>query len=104
MLEKDIEQSWQRRIKKHGWETIKLDTGRSSRGWPDRLICLPNNVAIFIEFKTLKGKVTPLQEHRHTRLRALGFQVHVCRSAIDAEKVCLEAAGPAELRVYFSQP
>ena len=91
--EASIESSWQRRTKKYGWQTIKLDTGRSSRGWPDRLICLPNGKAIFIEFKTPKGKVTPLQNHMHEKLRKLGHVVWVSRSAAHAEQICLYEAG-----------
>lgn len=88
--ESNIEAAWMRRIAKHGWQTLKLDTGRASRGWPDRLVCLPNGVTLFIEFKTPRGKVTPLQAHRHKLLADLGHTVVVSRSAVHAEQACLD--------------
>lgn len=89
MRESSIESGFQRKASSHGWLTYKLDSGRISRGWPDRLVCLPGGITLFIEFKSPTGKVTPLQAHIHDKLRALGHIVHVCRAASEAESICL---------------
>ena len=86
--EKSIETAFRKKAHAEGWMTQKLDSGKLSNGWPDRLVCLPRGVCVFIEFKTKTGKVTPLQAHRHNQLRQLGQQVHVCRSANEAMEVC----------------
>lgn len=88
MLEKDIESAFQRKAKANGWLTQKLDTGKISRGWPDRLIILPNGGVVFVEFKTPRGKLSPLQEHRIGQLREYGQNVYVCRSWQEAVTAC----------------
>lgn len=88
MREAAIESAFARKASKEGWMTHKLDASKISRGWPDRLVCLPANVHIFIEFKTPTGKVTPLQAHRHSELRALAHIVYVCRSWQEAMDIC----------------
>lgn len=45
-------------------------------GHPD-LTGYKNKVTIFMEVKSKGKKAKPLQEHRHTQLRDLGFQVFV---------------------------
>ncbi len=70
-------------------------TGMCS-GWPDLQVILPNEV-VFIEYKTLKGKVSANQADVHTRLNDLGFKVYVIAAGteIDAwdktrEVLCLK--------------
>jgi len=89
VLEKDIESAFQRKAKSLGWLTHKLDSGRVSRGWPDRMVLLPNGNIVFIELKTPKGKVSQLQEFRHGQLRDFLQTVYVCRSAKEAIDTCL---------------
>jgi Holliday junction resolvase len=89
VLEKSIEASFVRKIKARGWLSIKLDASRLTNGWPDRLVLLPGGVHVFIELKTPKGKVTPLQAHKHQQLREFGHTVFVSRSADEAIEACL---------------
>lgn len=86
--EKNIESGFVRKIKPLKWMSYKMVAGMISAGWPDRLVVLPGGICVFIEFKTLKGKNTPLQQHRQDQLIALGHRVHVCRSAADAIETC----------------
>lgn len=88
MLEKDIESAFQRKAKSNGWLTQKLDSGKISRGWPDRLIVLPGGSVVFIEFKTAKGKLSELQAYRISQLRDYGQNVYVCRSWQEAVEAC----------------
>jgi transposase len=44
--------------------------------------------ATFIEFKAPGKKPTPLQAAWHSRLRALGFEVHVIDNVSDFEAIC----------------
>jgi hypothetical protein len=50
---------------------------------------------VFLEVKTLKGRVTPRQAEVHTNLKQLGCYVHVVRSIDDAASVL---RGYAEMR------
>lgn len=55
---------------------IKL---RFMRGWPDRLVLLPEGVLVFFELKRPFGGVfEPLQLRIHMKLRRMGFRVFVC--------------------------
>lgn len=61
-------------------------------GWPDLAVygCLitddhePRPFVGFLEVKTIKGRVSPLQRECHDRLREAGFNVAVVRSIDDA--------------------
>jgi len=44
--------------------------------------------AVFIEFKAPGKKPTPLQAAWHSRLRGLGFEVHVIDTVSDFERIC----------------
>jgi len=43
---------------------------------------------VFIEFKAPGKKPTPLQAAWHSRLRALGFEVHVIDNVSDFKSIC----------------
>jgi hypothetical protein len=58
-----------------------------TRGLPDRIVLGPNRTIFFIEFKRIGGKVTPIQAFIHKILKGLGFDVYVCYSKAEAEKV-----------------
>ena len=61
-------------------------------GWPDLAVygCLvtddhePRPFVGFLEVKTIKGRVSPLQRECHDRLQDAGFKVAVVRSIDDA--------------------
>lgn len=60
MLEKDIEKHFVKVVKEMGGEAYKF-TSPSHRGVSDRIVCLPDGSTWFIEIKTAKGKLAPLQ-------------------------------------------
>jgi hypothetical protein len=57
-------------------------------GVPDRLMLSTEGRAVFIEFKAPGKKPTPLQAAWHSRLRGLGFEVHVIDTVSDFERIC----------------
>lgn len=76
MLEKEVEQTFVKHVKKAGGTTIKL-TDPAQAGLPDRLTILPGGHTGFIEFKAPGQKPRPLQQHRITQLQDLGCTVLV---------------------------
>lgn len=67
------------------------------RGFPDRLILLQGKV-VFIEFKTPTGVLSEHQIRCHNRLKALGLDIHVCRSKEEAINVIENIARLPETR------
>lgn len=59
------------------------------KGFPDLGLFLPRGIygALFIEFKTATGRLSPEQEVYHEVLQKHGYMVRVCRSVRD----CLSA-------------
>ena len=82
-LEKSIEASFVRNAKALGCITFKLH----DRNAPDRLILLPSNELLFIEFKRPGAKPRPEQEYEHDRLRARGFSVYVVDNKAEGLRV-----------------
>jgi hypothetical protein len=65
-------------VKFLGGITFKM---RFMRGWPDRLVLLPNGRWFFVELKRpVGGKFEPLQERTHDKLRKRGFVVYVWKN------------------------
>ena len=50
------------------------------RGVPDRIFIFPGGKAVFIEFKSAKGKLSPLQKRTFDKLWERGCRVSVVRS------------------------
>jgi hypothetical protein len=77
--ESDIETYLVKQVEAHGGRCLKLvDMGR--RGFPDRTVLWPDDVGdgprmLFIETKTIGGKVKPWQKRYHTDLESMGFTV-----------------------------
>lgn len=80
MQEKDIEKYLVREVRDVlGGRAYKF-VSPGNDGVPDRLVCLPGGIAVFVELKA-PGKTTrPLQDVQIERLRALGFRVEVVDS------------------------
>ena len=76
MLESRIEVLLVRKIKQAGGWALKL-VSPGNAGVPDRLVLLPGGRVIFVELKTDTGRLSPLQEFVHGRLRRLGMDVRV---------------------------
>lgn len=79
MLEKQIENTLTRSVKKAGGIALKF-VSPSFAGMPDRLVLLPDGVCAFVELKAPGKKPRPLQVSRHKMLRSLGYRVYVIDS------------------------
>lgn len=60
MLEKDIEKYLVKRVQAVGGKAYKF-VSPSNRGVADRIVCLADGTAHFIELKRPGGKISPLQ-------------------------------------------
>lgn len=76
MLEKEIEKILMAEVKKVGGRAYKWVSPGNS-GVPDRIVIFPNKQPVFVELKTDKGTLRPLQESQIQRLRKLGQPVEV---------------------------
>ena len=74
-LESLIQSRVIKRLEKEGWLVVKLSLTNLS-GLPD-LMALKDGITKFIEVKRPGEKPRPLQEYRHSQLRALGFEVEI---------------------------
>ena len=84
--ERDLEAYLVKRCKQIGLLQRKVQwVGRA--GAPDRVIFGPGRRAIWVELKSLHGKVSVLQEREHARLRALGQPVFEVRTRERLEEV-----------------
>lgn len=67
-------------------------------GVPDCVIALDNGRTIYIELKTIKGKMQDTQKRVKTKLEVLGHPVYVvyadsCKSAVDQVEKILKSEG-----------
>ena len=79
ILERDLERYFSAQCKKHKLLTLKLHV-RFARGWPDRIVALPNGKVIWVELKRPGGKTSALQDKVHHELRKLKHNVFVVDS------------------------
>lgn len=77
--------AWQRRVL-----LLKLT---KMTGWPDRVMISAKAGPIFIEFKTLEGRLSPAQIVIHRNLREEGFRVEIIRSTKEF-KLLLDRIAP----------
>ncbi|MGL5435611.1 MAG: VRR-NUC domain-containing protein [Lachnospiraceae bacterium] len=76
MKESEIEKLLMSEVKKLGGRAYKwISPGND--GVPDRIVFLPDYPPVFVELKTDKGKLSPIQTVQIKRLTALGQQVEV---------------------------
>jgi len=83
MLERDIEKGVSNYAKVFGWITFKF-VSPNNRGVPDRVFIKAGRV-VFIEFKRVTGKLTPLQTIQIRKMRDSGAEVYVCYSLCDGK-------------------
>ena len=76
MLEKDVEQSLVKAVKRIGGLCIKF-TSPGMDGVPDRLVLLPEGRMAFVELKAPGKKPRALQIRRMKQLSALGYKCFV---------------------------
>ena len=74
ILESVIETAFAEAMKTIGVVTLKLNI-LGNRGWPDRLVILPEGRTVFIEFKIPGAELEPLQKFQHDTLRRLEHKV-----------------------------
>jgi len=53
---------------------------QGAKGYPDRILLTPKGHAVFLEFKSARGQLMPLQLYRLSMLRKMGFVTSVIRS------------------------
>jgi len=77
MLENKIEQKLKQEVERIGGKAYKLES-QGNAGMPDRLVCLPQNRAVFVETKKPKGgRLSKIQRFRISELNGMGFDVRV---------------------------
>ena len=86
MRESELQTKIKERLTKHGWLVVKLEK-TSWNGIPD-LMCIRKGHVMFLEVKTEKGVVSPLQEHRIKSLNEMGCFARVVRCIEDTDIFC----------------
>lgn len=76
MRESEIEKILVDEIRKMGGRAFKW-VSPGNDGVPDRIVVLPGYPAIFVEMKTVTGKLTSLQRIQIDRLQKMGQDVKV---------------------------
>ena len=76
MRESEVERVLVDGIRKLGGRAFKW-VSPGNAGVPDRIVVLPGYPAVFVELKTVTGKLTPLQRVQLKRLKDLGQTVMV---------------------------
>lgn len=77
--EKAIEAYLNKRAKENGLLCLKY-TNANVTGYPDRLVCMPGGVVVWVELKSKGKKPTKLQQVRHKELEEIGHLVLVVSS------------------------
>lgn len=78
MREKEIEKILVDEVRKLGGRAFKW-VSPGNAGVPDRIVVFPNRTPVFVELKSEKGSLTPLQANQIDRLRGLGQAVFVVK-------------------------
>tara|TARA_R100001591_G_C4334496_1_gene179022 strand:+ start:166 stop:408 length:243 start_codon:yes stop_codon:yes gene_type:complete len=78
MTEQQLQAKKIKQLENKGFYVIKLTT-TNKNGIPDLIALRSDRPALFVEVKTPKGKVSPLQRYRIKELKKYGFEVEVCR-------------------------
>jgi hypothetical protein len=84
--ESSIERSVCAYAKKKGILPMKF-TSPQRAGVPDRLFLAPVGRVFFIEFKTEKGKLSPLQINEQRVFKRYGHTIHVVSSVAQGKKL-----------------
>lgn len=75
MTEQQIQTKIKKKLEAYGWTVVKL-IKTSMNGIPD-LMCLKGGETMFIEVKTEKGTLAPLQKYVISELRNKGFDCKI---------------------------
>jgi len=83
MLEKQIEAKVVKWARANGFLALKLN-GLGQRSWPDRMFISMSGAVVFIEFKTLIGRLSDGQHETITQLERCNQNVRVMRDPVEA--------------------
>lgn len=86
MLEKEVEKYLADRVKRLGGRAYKFISPGSS-GVPDRLVCLPGGLIVFVELKAPGKTMSPLQRAQADWLKSRGHLVFVADSKANVDEV-----------------
>ena len=89
MLEKSIESSLGRAVQRRGGLWYKF-VSPGQPGVPDRIIVVPGGRIVFVELKTLQGRLEKIQQWQIDRLREAGADVRVVRGSAEAKALVEE--------------
>lgn len=93
--ESGVERFLHTRVRLLGGHTIKI--APTEAGNPDRLVMLPGGHLHLVEVKSEQGKLSPKQEHWHSRAASLGVPVYVVygrAGVLDYLRLAFDAMGP----------
>ncbi len=82
--ESQIEKKFHRLVVDNGGTTRKF-VSPNQRGVPDRIVFWPKGVVHFVELKTDKGKLTPMQVYEHKVLQRFGARVFTLYGLAEVE-------------------
>ena len=92
MLERDIERQLCRIVKERGGLTYKF-VSPNSPGVPDRIVITPDGAVFFVELKTLKGKLSPIQRWQISEMKKRKTNVRIVKG-IEGVKEFVEEVLP----------
>ena len=85
MREKEVEKRLCDGVKDLGGRAYKF-ISPGNNGVPDRLVVFPGGHSVFVELKTDRGALSPLQKNQIMTLRMLGARVHVLYGMEDVKQ------------------
>lgn len=93
MRETEIERKLVNDVKAVGGKAYKF-VSPGNNGVPDRIVIFPNSRPVFIELKTPSGKLSKMQHAQIVKLRSLGQEVRIIRTAKEIQNLIVDwAAG-----------
>lgn len=87
MLESQLQAKCIKYAQEQGWIVLKI-IACNMNGISD-LILFKDGRTVFIEMKTEKGRVAPLQLYRQKQLQEQGFKYEICRSVDDFKLILI---------------
>lgn len=85
MLESEIEKEATKEAWRRGWYSFKV-LSQLNKGLPDRAY-IKGGKTVYIEYKTAKGKLSPLQIKMASIFKEYGVSIHVSRSVEETMEI-----------------
>ena len=89
MIEKQIEKRLTEMVKERGGLCLKF-TAPGMRGAPDRIVITPEGRVIFVELKTVSGRLSKIQERVIRKLRECNADVRTLKGLNDVKRFIRE--------------